>query len=295
MRGRCEVHGLAFGPKGCLACAREGAGASGGRAGKASAAQGAAEAQPAGMTTGPVSAADVGSLPARQVNIAVPPALLVVPLAALALYGAWSWHAGRAVKPAATSASLTVSSEPALEAESNAEPAAEAAGVERATASDVDGAPPERGGDVAGARVRGGEVERESPRAGAAPEPSTGGKQAGSATEGEAASAAAPPGRAPQWSPAELEAARDRVEVTVYYTEWCPACRAARGYFSERGIRTTEHDVEKDARANARKRLLNPEGGVPTIEIDGRVLVGFSAKRIEQTITHAAMARLARY
>lgn len=294
MRGRCEVHGLAFGPKGCLACAREGVGASGSRPGKSSGAQRAAGAQPAGTATGVASAADVESLPARQVNIAVPPALLVVPLAALVLYGAWSWHAGRAVKPAATSASVTVTSEPALEAESNAERALEAVEVERATASDVEGAP-ERGGDVAGAPVRGGEVERESPGEGAALEPSAGGKQAARAPEGEAAPAAAPPGRAPQWSPAELEAARDRVEVTVYYTEWCPSCRSARSYFTERGIRTTEHDVEKDPRANARKRLLNPEGGVPTIEIDGRVLVGFSAKRIEQAITQAAMARLARY
>lgn len=92
----------------------------------------------------------------------------------------------------------------------------------------------------------------------------------------------------------QLAEARQLVDVTVYYTSWCPACRATRGYLSERGIRFVEHDVENDARAQARHRLLNPRGNIPTIEIEGQVLVGFSPAKIERAIDHAARRRLAR-
>jgi glutaredoxin len=92
----------------------------------------------------------------------------------------------------------------------------------------------------------------------------------------------------------QFAAERERVVVTVYYTEWCPACRSARGYLQQRGIRFEEHDIERDSRARARQRLLNPKGSVPTLLIEDQVLIGFSASRIEKAIDHAARSRLER-
>jgi glutaredoxin len=92
----------------------------------------------------------------------------------------------------------------------------------------------------------------------------------------------------------ELADMRERVSVTVYYTSWCPACRSLRGYLAERGIRSTEYDVEHDRNAKLRQRQLNPRGSVPTVDIEGQVLVGFSPESIEAALNRAARARLQR-
>ena len=92
----------------------------------------------------------------------------------------------------------------------------------------------------------------------------------------------------------QLANLRERVDVIVYYTSWCPACRKLRGYLAERGIRSTEYDIENDSAAQARQRALNPRGSIPTVEIEGQVLVGFNPKRIEAAIDRAARARLQR-
>jgi glutaredoxin len=92
----------------------------------------------------------------------------------------------------------------------------------------------------------------------------------------------------------ELATMRERVDINVYYTTWCPACRSLRGYLAERGIRATEYDIENNPAARLRQRQLNPRGSIPTVDIEGQVLVGFNAKSIEAAIDRAARARLQR-
>jgi glutaredoxin len=92
----------------------------------------------------------------------------------------------------------------------------------------------------------------------------------------------------------ELATMRERVDINVYYTTWCPACRSLRGYLAERGIRATEYDIETNAAARLRQRQLNPRGSIPTVDIEGQVLVGFNPKSIEAAIDRAARARLQR-
>jgi glutaredoxin len=85
-----------------------------------------------------------------------------------------------------------------------------------------------------------------------------------------------------------LAAARARVPVTVYFTTWCPACHKARAYLRTEGIRFVEHDIERDPQARSRARLLNPKGSVPTLQIGSQVLVGFSARGIQNAIDRSA-------
>jgi glutaredoxin 3 len=92
----------------------------------------------------------------------------------------------------------------------------------------------------------------------------------------------------------ELAAARENVEVTVYFAEWCPACRAVRRYLGERNIRSVEYDVDKDRSAASRYRVLNPRNTIPTLDIEGQVLVGFDPQSIQGAIDRAARSRLAR-
>jgi mycoredoxin len=93
-------------------------------------------------------------------------------------------------------------------------------------------------------------------------------------------------------------AARERaratgsVAITMYSTSWCGACIAARDHMRAKGIAFTEHDVEADPAAKAQQLQLNPRGGVPTIDVDGReTLVGFSAQRLEAAIARSVAAR----
>jgi glutaredoxin 3 len=91
-----------------------------------------------------------------------------------------------------------------------------------------------------------------------------------------------------------LAAEMRRVEIVMYTTQWCPHCQEARAWMFARGVSFTERDVEADPEAKKVQRVLNPGGGVPTIDIDGAVLVGFSAGQVERALRRAAERRLAR-
>jgi len=292
MRGRCERHQLALGPSGCLICRREQAASATSTAAHAPAvrvaavsAAGGEPAGPAGLAPLPDAAAAPSAEPARtapatptlgprRLNIEISPWALLVPAAALGIYLASAVRSGVEEERAAHTNRTTA--ETALGA---VEPVAEVEG------------PAERTGDP---RVL-------EPLRPPAPAPAEVEPEAQDSFEAASPPSSAESERVPELGAAqrldrarELANARELVDITVYYTSWCPACRAARGYLSERGIRFVEHDVEHDSRAKSRQKLLNPRGSIPTIDIEGQVLVGFSPSKIERAIDHAARQRLAR-
>jgi glutaredoxin len=92
---------------------------------------------------------------------------------------------------------------------------------------------------------------------------------------------------------AALAGARRAVDVVMYSTTWCGFCAKARAYMHEKNIRFSDFDIEQDQDARARAQALNPRGSVPTISVDGAVLIGFSANALEQRIAAAATRRQA--
>jgi glutaredoxin len=90
---------------------------------------------------------------------------------------------------------------------------------------------------------------------------------------------------------ADLARARARVPITVYRTSWCGPCQRAAEYLGESGLRYLERDVERDPAARAAARALNPRGSVPTIDVGGQVLVGWSADRFEALLDQVAAKR----
>jgi len=84
---------------------------------------------------------------------------------------------------------------------------------------------------------------------------------------------------------------RRRVQITMYSTEWCGACKQARAYMQAQNIAFTERDVERDAAARVRAHALNPQGSVPTITIDQELLIGFSGPALEDRIARATAKR----
>jgi len=87
----------------------------------------------------------------------------------------------------------------------------------------------------------------------------------------------AAPAPAPQRAaPAEAATrSRSAPRVELFSTSWCPYCKKAREYFSQRGIAFVEHDIEKDPGALKRKMTLDGDKRVPTAIIGGRVVRGY--------------------
>jgi glutaredoxin len=90
----------------------------------------------------------------------------------------------------------------------------------------------------------------------------------------------------------QLKAAMQRVPVTLYTTTWCKHCERARAFMRANSIRFVEHDVEASLSAKEAQKRLNPAGGVPTIDIDGQVLVGFNEASALHALVAAAQRRM---
>lgn len=88
-----------------------------------------------------------------------------------------------------------------------------------------------------------------------------------------------------------MRQARSRVQITLYGTNWCGVCVAARAYLQAKNIPFQDFDIDRDKAARARAYALNPRGSVPTIAVDKELLIGFSPDSLEERITRAAQAR----
>jgi len=72
--------------------------------------------------------------------------------------------------------------------------------------------------------------------------------------------------------------------VKIYTTPPCVYCKMAKAYFKENSIEYKEVDVASDLKA--RQEMIEKSGtiGVPVIEIDGKIIVGFDRPRIAQAL-----------
>ena len=104
-------------------------------------------------------------------------------------------------------------------------------------------------------------------------------------------------GRAPTISPSPTASptttGSTAVTIDLYGEGWCPSCRKARAWLDAQGIAYTYRDTSEPENKRT-MRALNPQSTIPTINIDGRILVGFSASRMQSTIRAAARARAER-
>jgi glutaredoxin len=89
----------------------------------------------------------------------------------------------------------------------------------------------------------------------------------------------------------ELRTAMRRVSLTMYSTDWCPVCTKARVWLRSNGVSFEERDVDKSESARRTQLTLNPKGGVPTIDIDGEVMIGFGGQHMQEALRRAAERR----
>ncbi len=69
-------------------------------------------------------------------------------------------------------------------------------------------------------------------------------------------------------------------KVTIYTSPTCHFCHGAKEFFKKYNIAYTEKDVAGDA--HARKEMVDKSGqmGVPVIDIDGALTIGFDEEKL---------------
>ena len=73
-------------------------------------------------------------------------------------------------------------------------------------------------------------------------------------------------------------------KITVYSAVWCGFCHQAKQYFDSIGIKYTDKDVEKEPEAGLEAVNKSGQRGIPVIDIDGEIIVGFNRPAIDAAL-----------
>jgi len=72
--------------------------------------------------------------------------------------------------------------------------------------------------------------------------------------------------------------------IIIYRTETCPYCHEAKEFLDSKSIPYKEIDVSKDEKAAARMVKKSGQLGVPVLDINGQIVVGFDREKILKLI-----------
>ena len=76
----------------------------------------------------------------------------------------------------------------------------------------------------------------------------------------------------------------DDTKVTVYSADWCAFCHAVKDYLEKIGVAFTEKNVEEQREYAEEAVKKSGQTGIPVIDIDGTIIVGFDRPRIDATL-----------
>lgn len=73
-------------------------------------------------------------------------------------------------------------------------------------------------------------------------------------------------------------------KVKVYSTETCPYCVMVKEFLKEKKVEFEDIDVNSDREKAQEMVEKSGQMGVPVIDIDGEMIVGFDKPKIEETL-----------
>lgn len=85
------------------------------------------------------------------------------------------------------------------------------------------------------------------------------------------------------------ETTTGNVRIVMYSAPWCYVCDRARDFLRADVVELVERDIERDPEALRALAARNPMQTLPTFEVSGETLVGFSPYALEQAV-RAALA-----
>ncbi len=72
--------------------------------------------------------------------------------------------------------------------------------------------------------------------------------------------------------------------IKIYSTSWCPACVKAKKYLNMKGIEFQEINVADKHEDRNEVQKVSGQRTVPVLDIDGKVIVGFDKKAIDEAL-----------
>ena len=72
--------------------------------------------------------------------------------------------------------------------------------------------------------------------------------------------------------------------VTIYSTSTCPYCKMAKAYMTEKGVAFTDINVQEDAAKAEEMIKKSGQMGVPVIDVDGKIIVGFDKDALRDAL-----------
>ena len=74
------------------------------------------------------------------------------------------------------------------------------------------------------------------------------------------------------------------MSVLIYTTPTCGFCKQAKAFMKEKNIAFEEKDVSADQTAMQDMLTRSGQLGVPVIDIDGKIIVGFDQRKLEAAL-----------
>lgn len=72
--------------------------------------------------------------------------------------------------------------------------------------------------------------------------------------------------------------------IVIYTTPACHFCHMTKEFFKQHSIEYTEKDVSADAQAREEMVAKSQQMGVPVIDIDGQIIVGFQKEKLAELL-----------
>lgn len=73
-------------------------------------------------------------------------------------------------------------------------------------------------------------------------------------------------------------------KILIYSTTHCPYCKAAKEFFNENNVKYKEINVEEDEKAAHEMVKKSGQLGVPVIDIDGQIIIGFDKPALKKAL-----------
>lgn len=73
-------------------------------------------------------------------------------------------------------------------------------------------------------------------------------------------------------------------KVLIYGADWCAFCHTAMQYLDKLGVKYTEKNVEEDPANGEEAIKKSGQMGIPVIDIDGTIIVGFDRHKIDAAL-----------
>ena len=80
-------------------------------------------------------------------------------------------------------------------------------------------------------------------------------------------------------------------KVIIYSATWCAFCHTAKEYLDKKGVKYTDKDVEKEPAAGLEAVDKSGQRGIPVIDIDGEIILGFDRPKIDAALKEKQLVK----